>query len=346
MLDVVRRVEQALREGYRPAGMAGAGKAAIAIAAERAVHEGAATSINTFVSRVQRSIELGHSPDWSLYRPQRYQQPVPRAVITHAPPPRGEPPEGGEKVLVIGDLHQDPRHPDRLQVLTLIARRASETRPSRVIQIGDWSTWDSVSQHDRNDTQSGKVKPSIRSDMDNLEASLKAWEAGRSQDYKPKLNVTLGNHENRLERFENANPEAYETFTLERDQLFSQFGWRTRPFGEVLYVEGVGFTHHPTNGVGRAFGGETGPQRAANKATCPIVSGHTHRRAVFDAGKIGPQESISMVEVGCALPWGTIEAYARHSLTSWWYGVVEMTVAQGVITDLNFVSMLALQRYQ
>jgi hypothetical protein len=107
----------------------------------------------------------------------------------------------------------------------------------------------------------------------------------------------------------------------------------------MLYVEGVAFTHHPVNGAGRAFGGKTGPQRAANESTVPVVSGHTHRRQVHESPKIGPIDVISMVEIGCALPWGTVEHFARVSLTGWWWGAVLMTVQGGAITDLNFVSM-------
>jgi hypothetical protein len=50
-----------------------------------------------------------------------------------------------------------------------------------------------------------------------------------------------------------------------------------------------------------------------------------------------------MVEIGCGLPWGTVEHYARHGLTGWWYGVAPMTVRDGAITDLNFVSMITLR---
>jgi len=324
--------------------MAGTGKAALAVAAEQAVRDGFVNTTGAFVTRYGRAEVMGYTPDWSLYRPARYQQPIPTAVINPAPSAALPEPQGGQRVLVIGDLHQDPRHPDRAEVLTWIARHASQTRPDRIVQIGDWSTWDSVSQHDRNDTVAGKLKPSIRADMDNLASSLRAFEAGRAPDYKPKMAVTLGNHENRLERFENANPETHQTFTLERDQLFSQFGWKVRPFGEIYYVEGVGFTHHATNALGRAFGGETAPQRVANKTSCPLVVGHSHRRALFESARIGPADSVTIVEVGCALPWGVVENYSKHSMTGWFWGVCEMTVSQSTITDIAFVSMIELAR--
>ena len=341
--EAVERVNAALRQGYRPPGMPGSGPAAIAIAADewgvnRATMQGRIVAAKTL---------YGLEPDDTLFRPQRYQQPVPRAVLQDAAPPEPQvvqPSGRAVRVLAIGDLHQDRRHPDRLNVLTWIARYASLHRFDHIVQIGDWSTWDSVNQHDRNDTAGARHKPSIARDMENLKDSLAAWRAGIDPDYKPRQTVVLGNHENRLERFENANPEALGMFTGERDQSFLQYGWKTRPYGELFYIEGVAFTHHPVNGVGRAFGGETGPQRAASKTTVPMVSGHTHKRQVHDAAKIGPVDVISMVVIGCALPWGTVESYAKHGMTGWWYGCVPMTVQGGVITDLSFVSMLTLER--
>lgn len=341
--SVKARTEHKLREGHRPKGLSGSGLGAIQAAAREAVAAGEFESINAFVTAAY-ALSGEWEPDWGLYRPQRYQQPVPLSVLQPAITPAATEPDGHPvRILAIGDLHQDPRFPERLPILTWLARLASDHRPERVIQIGDWSTWDSVNQHDRNDTLAARLKPGIKDDLANLQEGLQCWQRGKAEDYRPKQDFLLGNHENRLERFENANPESVGTFTLARDESFSQFGWRTRPYGELLYIEGVGFTHHPTNGAGRAFGGKTGPQRAANESTVPVVSGHTHRRQVHDAPKIGPSDVISMVEIGCALPWGTVEAYAKHSLTGWYWGACEMTVCGGVITDLNFISMLSIR---
>jgi len=304
------------------------------------------TAKHTVYDRLaQAKDRLGIEPDPSRYRAHRYQQPVPLAVVQPAAlsPPR-EPYGTGQRILVIGDLHQDPRYPDRVPIMTWMARYASENKFDRIVQVGDWSTFDSVNQHDRNETLNARSKPGVRDDLENLQQTHRAFRLGMADGYLPKMDFLLGNHENRLERFENANPEAADTFTLSRDQTFNQFGWRTRPYGELFYVEGVAFTHHPTNGAGRAYGGKTGPQRAANESTVAVVSGHTHRRQVHDSPKIGPVDSISMVEVGCGMPWGSVENYARHSLTGWWWGVVPMTVQDGIITDLNFVSMINLRR--
>lgn len=343
-LSVKARIETKLREGNRPKGLTGAGPGAIAAAAEEAVREGEFSTLKAFLTAAYALAGTDLEPDWGIYRPQRYHQPVPRSVLYPAVPAQPMTPSGrAQRILAIGDLHQDPRHEERLPILTWIARFASEHRFDRIIQVGDWSTFDSVNQHDDNSTLGARLKPPIREDLSNLLASHQAFRRGINEDYKPRMDFLLGNHENRLERFENANPESAGTFTLSRDETFTQFGWRNRPYGELFYVEGVGFTHHPVNGAGRAFGGKTGPQRAANESTVPVVSGHTHRRQLHDSPKIGPIDSISMVEIGCALPWGTVEAYARHGLTGWWWGVAPLTVQGGVITDIEFMSMIRLR---
>ena len=341
--SVKERIEAKLRQGHRPKGMTGNGNGAVAEAALEAVEEGEFATVAAFKSAAL-DLTPEFEPDWTLYRAQRYQQPVPLSVqqpqtIPFPLTPSGQP----QRILVVGDLHNDPRHEHRLDVLTWIARYASHHKFERIIQVGDWGTFDSVNQHDKNDTAAARYKPPVRADLENLTQSHQAFRRGMADDYRPKLDFLLGNHEHRLERFENANPEAVGTFTLARDETFAQFGWRTRPYGELFYVEGVGFTHHPTNGAGRAYGGKTGPQRAANESTVPVVSGHTHRRQVHDSPKIGPIDVISMVEVGCGLPWGEVEAYAMHGLTGWWHGIVPMTVQGGCITDVNFVSMMTLR---
>jgi hypothetical protein len=338
--DAVDRVNAKLRDGYKPKGLAGAGESAVEAAAIEAIRDGVTKSRAAMNSRLLIAKErFNLEPDWGLYSPQRYHMPTPKSVLFPAPPANSPEPSAGERVLVIGDLHQDPRHPDRMDILTWMARYASDQRFGRIIQIGDWSTNDSVSKYDRNETYKAKFKPQIRDDLANLKGSLAAFQAGKDEDYRPRLTMLYGNHDERLETYENNNPETYGAFTGERDEAFLQYGWQTRRYGQLYYCQGVAFGHHPVNGGGRAFGGETGPQRAANKTTVSFVSGHTHRAQRFDAAKIGPQETVSMIEVGCAMPWGSLEAYVGSAPAGWWWGAVDMVVADGLVVDCNFVSM-------
>jgi hypothetical protein len=344
--DAVRRVEEQLRQGCVPRGQLG-GKSAVKAAGEQAVRDKVCSATVSFESRVRIAEERYQLvPDWSLYRPARPQQPQARFALTPAPAPDPElikPTGEPVRVLVIPDRHNDPRHEHRLEVSTWLARLGSERRPSHVVCLGDSVTMDSCSRHDRNDTLKGRYKPPIKADLDNHLASLQAFERGRAKDWKPRLIKTRGNHEQRLWDFENNHPESEGSHTHRYCQDLLQFGWQERPFGEFAYIQGVAFTHAPINGMGRPMGGKTATHRAGALLTSSLVHGHTHQFHVFNDAKMGPQERITVVQAGCAMPWGEYEHYASVGPGGWWWGALMMTCWDGQIVDLEAISMLTIR---
>lgn len=344
--EAVRRVEDQLRQGCVPRWVGG-GRSAVEAAGRLAVEEGWVNSPSTFESRVSAAERhYGLVPDETLYRPARPQQPTPQVMLRDAPPPdpalavpAGDP----VKVLVIPDRHNDPRHPHRLACTTWIARLGSERRPPVVVDLGDAITMDSCSRHDRNETRKGRLKPTIKADLDNHLESLRAFELGRDRDWKPKRIKTRGNHEHRLWEFENQHPEDEGSHTHRYAQELLQFGWRERPFGEFAYVEGVAFTHAPINGMGRPMGGKTATHRAGGMLTSSLVHGHTHQLQFFNDAKMGGLERISVIQAGCALPWGEYEHYAVTGPGGWWWGVLMLTVWAGQVVDCEAISMLTLR---
>lgn len=345
--ETVKRVEDKLREGYRPQGLSGPGEGAIRAAARQAVAERWVGSVNTFISRMEPAKSLhGIEPDWYLYAEPRYQQPVARLHMTPAPPPdpRVIAPSGEvRRHLFIPDEHNDPRHPHRLQVQKWVARYGSEHRHHVVIKAGDSGTFDSVSRHDKDDTLKGRLKPGIKDDLENHRASLQYFELGRDADWKPLKKKARGNHEQRLWDYENQNPASAGTHTLAYEEHLLQYGWREHPFGQIFNVDGIGYTHCPMNGMGRPMGGKTATHRASSMLTAPLVYGHTHKFQIFTDPKMGAVDRVMVVEGGCAMPWGEIEHYALHSPTGWSYGVVDMNIMDGQIIDVAFVSMLTLR---
>lgn len=325
-------------------GLAGPGTGAIGAAAERAIAEGVVASRQTFVARVGiAKSRYGLEPDWGLFVQPRYQQPVATLKLLPAPAPRQEPTGKLRHILVIPDRHRCPRHPHRIQYDTIIARYGSDERFDEVICLGDAGSWDSVSRHDRNDTLRGKSKPSIKADLDHHLESLVAFERGRDPDWKPIKRKCRGNHEQRLWAYEDANPEAEGTHTHTYMQSLLQAGWQERPFGEIIYVEGVGFTHAPFNGMGKPMGGKTATHRAGGLLTAPLVHGHTHSFEVHNAAKLGLIDRVTVVQAGCALPPNEVEHYANHNPTGWSYGVLDLWVGDGEIVDLAFKSLARLR---
>ena len=344
--EAVYRVEAAYRAGHRPPSVPGHGPGGIAVAAQEAVRDGWVATVPTFKSRVDTArTSYGLVPDDTLYQPYRYQQPSPKLQLLPAKPPRAYNDDApSRRVLVIPDRHNDPRQPHRLAVTTWIARYGSQQRFDDVVCLGDALTMDSCSRHDRNDTLAGRLKPGIRDDLDNFEAMERAFEAGRDKDWKPRKLKCQGNHERRLFDFENQHPENEGTHTHRYAQTLLQAGWRERPFGEIFYIEGVGFTHAPMAN-GRARGGINAPRATAIDQCEPLVHGHTHQLQIHTSKKNGPTDKVMVIQAGCALPDGEIEHYATHGgATGWSYGVLDLTVSDGEITDFAWVSMKRLRR--
>jgi hypothetical protein len=121
-------------------------------------------------------------------------------------------------------------------------------------------------------------------------------------------------------------------------EAFAQYGWRTREYGQWLFLEGVGFTHVPLNVMGRPYNGKT-LSPIANDAVFSIVFGHSHKGGRHEAPKIGPSRKVTVMNLGCALPDGHVEAYACKSTTGWEYGVYELTLQAGQILSAKHHSM-------
>lgn len=345
MREAVALVEEALQSGFRPPGQYGLGRAAVAQAAVWAVQRGLVSAAPTFASRITRAAAQGIEPDWTKFR--RHEELV-RYVEHQQPEYRQDPPDTVHEpedelrtVLAIGDLHADPRQ--NLRRCTWLGRLIAERRPQHIVQIGDFGSWDSVSAHEAKGSAGANARPSLDQDFEAVNGALSRMQREQPDDYRPIKDVTYGNHEDRIERYQNLNAELGQHLSLRRDELFARYGWRTRAFGEHRYIGGVAFTHAPLNGVGRPYGGKTGSMRAGNDSMVDIVHGHDHLRTLATIPKTGGRGVVQMMSIGCALEWGWKEPYARLGPGGWWWGAVELTVGGGHIFSANFIDMRSIR---
>lgn len=337
--EAVLRVENELRAGCTPLNVFG-GTSAVMAAARRAVDEGWVRATATFDSRLAVAKERHKlEPDWSLYRPRQYQHRPPGAPIIPSQDhifeemPDGEP----ETVAIIGDCHDSPHLPDKSRFEWLGAF-CNEHGVSRVVQTGDWWTMDCFSSHTDRATFEGFGKPTFEQDRESFHASQRAFHKGLD-GLKPKLDVTLGNHEVRAWRYTNAHPDGVSYSTLV-EEAFAQWGWRTTPYGEFRIIGGVGFTHVPFNGLGRPLA----QGQRANKAMLDIVHGDDHRTLMLTDHKSGPFRSPVVYSAGCALPPGFIEGFANKGGSTWRSGVCLATIWGGFVRSWRFDEMILLKR--
>lgn len=332
--EAVERVNAALRQGFRPAGLQGTGPGAIAhAAAEWGIPPG------TMQSRLRIAKTLyGLEPDDTAYRPRQYLHNPPGAPVIpfqdhiKEPIPEGDP----VTVCVIGDAHDSPHLRDKSRFRWLGAF-AAEHQVERVVSVGDWMTMDCFSSHTDRATFEGFAKPTFEQDLESFHESQRAFQDGLA-GWKPKKDITLGNHEKRAWTYDNRHPDGVSHGHLV-EEAFAQWGWRTTPYGEYRFIGGVGFIHIPLNGLSKPLA----QGQRVNKAMFDTVHGDDHRAIQLTDYKSGPFRSPTLYGAATALPNGFIEGFANKGASAWRSGVCLATIWGGYVRSWTFTEMSLLE---
>lgn len=248
-----------------------------------------------------------------------------------------------QKLLVIGDRHQAPG--TETETLYWINSLIKDNDYDRIVIMGDWWDFNSVSFYDKNDTIGGKMKPVFKADLDAGAEALDIVLHGVND--KTELDFIEGNHEYRIFRYEDSNPEVEGCLTDAYISAIVDRGLRYHEFRSVVMIDGVGFVHVPYGAYGKEIRGKYPETVIGREATCDIIFAHTHRNSYYPSPKLGPRTSVNCLNVGCSLADGHVEPYARHSLTGWKYGVCEVVTQDSQIDSHSFLSMKELEyRYR
>jgi hypothetical protein len=142
------------------------------------------------------------------------------------------------KHLVIPDTQIKPGVP--LEHLYWIGRYAAHKKVDVLVQIVDWAEMHSLSSYDRGKRAGENARYS--DDVDYANEGLAELHRGLD-GYEPELKLwTIGNHEQRIERFVNDNPELYGHLDY-TDFDFERRGWVVAPFLQPVEVDGILYCH-------------------------------------------------------------------------------------------------------
>jgi hypothetical protein len=217
--------------------------------------------------------------------------------------------------FLIPDTQVKPGVP--LDHLTAAGNYIADKRPDVIIHIGDHWDMASLSSYDR-----GTKKAEGKNYQDDIEAGLLGMETllkpirklqkhqkkHKHKMYKPRMVFCIGNHEERIARHINSNPElvgklGYQDFELEQN------GWEVKGFTTPVCIDGVWYSHYFYNPMsGRPYGGKAhtkltnlgfsftmGHQQGLETAIKPLNNGRTIRGTVAGSfyqhseGYKGPQ---------------------------------------------------------
>lgn len=157
--------------------------------------------------------------------------------------------------LIIPDVQAKENVP--LDHLTWAGKAIIRYKPDVIICIGDFCDMESLSSYDQ-----GKKSFEGRRYKNDIAISQKAmrllltplWDfnskakKNKEKQYSPRMVLTLGNHEDRIDRAVQADPKLEGVLSIE-DLGYKDFGWEVIPYLEVIVIDGIAYSHYFQSGV-------------------------------------------------------------------------------------------------
>ena len=157
--------------------------------------------------------------------------------------------------LVIPDVQA--KEGINFEYLKAIGNFIVKKKPDVIVCLGDFADMPSLSSYDvgKKQFEGRRYKKDIEASQEAMNALLEPINEYNRRQYKskhkvydPKMILTLGNHENRINRVIELDPKFDGTISID-DLQYEQFGWKVFPFLEVSTVDGIAYSHYFTSGV-------------------------------------------------------------------------------------------------
>jgi len=216
--------------------------------------------------------------------------------------------------LIIGDPHCTPKaNNDRF---LWAGRVAADIKATHVICMGDFCSVDSLCSYDKSKLSFEGRR--FKKDIEHTQDALLKFNRGLGK-HRPRKIMILGNHEDRIDRVVQDNPELEGTLSISNLQ-YERYGWQQVPYKKGKVISGVYYTHHLASGItGRPISGENVARTILTKHKVSATVGHCHLLdhavSTLPSGK-----KLYALSAGCYL--NHEEAYAKETQHLWWSGLV------------------------
>jgi hypothetical protein len=205
------------------------------------------------------------------------------------------------KHLVIPDVQAKPDVD--FDYLRCIGNYIVDKKPDVIVCIGDFADMESLSSYDRGmksfeGRSYNKDIWAAREAMDALLTPLYQFneKAKRQKEkkYKPRMVLTLGNHENRINRVINEDRKLEGLISTD-DMPYQD--WEVIPFLEVIVIDGIAYSHYFTSGVmGRPI---TTANALLTKKHMSCFAGHQQGRQIAYGRRADGSEMTAIICGSC-----------------------------------------------
>lgn len=224
--------------------------------------------------------------------------------------------------------------------LSYIGRYIVDHKPDVIICLGDFADMESLSSYDvgKKSFEGKRYTKDIQAAeeaMQCLMSPLLEFNArakkNKEKQYKPRLVLCLGNHEQRMARAVENDPKLEGLIGYEH---LPYKAWEVHDFLKPVFIDGVAYCHYfPTGVMGRPA---TSTSAMVSKLHMSCIAGHQQGKQVA-YGKRPDGSTITCIIAGSCYEHD--EHYLDHQTNKHWRGVVVLHEVNNGCFDEMFVSL-------
>jgi hypothetical protein len=235
-----------------------------------------------------------------------------------------------------------------MSYLSWVGNYIVDRKPDVIIHIGDHADMPSLSSYDKGkrSAEGNRVTKDINAAIKGMELLLKPLYDYQQKElkefgeikYKPRMILTLGNHEQRIQRHVDANPELY-GFLGYDNLLYQEMGWEVYDFLKPVIVNGVTYCHFMANPMsGKPYGGTA--QNILQKVGESYSVGH--KQTLDVATRFLPASGKQQWGIVAGACYPHNEGYKGHQGNIHWRGIIiKHNVSNGsynpMFVDLDYL---------
>lgn len=249
--------------------------------------------------------------------------------------------------LIISDAHA---HPDNtLDRFKWLGNYILEHKPAVIICLGDFADMPSLCSYDKGTRgfEGRRYHRDRHAVLRAMTALLKPmredneWrKIGKKKQYKPKMVMCLGNHENRINRAIENDAMLEGTLSI-KDLGYEKAGWEVHPFLDVVNVDGINYSHYFISGVmGRPISGVHPAASIISKQLVSCTAGHAH---VYDHTVRTNAQNEKIHGLVAGVFDDNEHDYAGRANDLWWRGIIHKRNVKNGSYDLEMISMETLE---
>ena len=246
----------------------------------------------------------------------------------------------GKRIAVIPDMQVKPGID--LSYCSRIGKYIAYKKPDIIINGGDFADMPSLNTYDLPGSR-GMEGQRYKEDILSVQTAMRLFMAPIKEEmgktgWKPRLVLTLGNHEDRIDRAIKTTPKLDGVIGLS-DLHYEEWGWEVYRFLEPVVVEGIAFCHYFCSGImGRPI---TTARALLGKLHMSSFAFHQQGRDIAFGKRADGRQMIAVIAGSC---YEHSENYLNHQTNNHWRGLYFLNDVVDGEYEENAVSLKYLRR--